>query len=128
MKNQQNSKSKVPNPKIYQIDAEDQPIGRVASQIAQAVQGKLLASYAREKLSFVLVVVQNANKMTASGKKWEKKKYYHFSGYPGGLKEKSLNTIFKTSPEKFLLTVVRKMLPKNKLRGKMLKRIRFKKK
>jgi len=123
-------KNKLPNPNrpiVYRIDAKGKPLGRIASEIALIIQGKLLPNYAPEKLSNVVVVVKNSKEITISGKKMKDKKYHRYSGYPGGIKSKQMGELFKASPEKFLLKVVRNMLPKNKLRPKMLKKIQFKK-
>lgn len=114
-------------PQIYQIDAKGRPAGRVASEIAKTVQGKLNSNYRPEKLARLVIIVKNVSKMFFSGKKMKQKKYYHSSGYLGGLKIKKMEELFKASPEKYLLKVTANMLPKNKLRKKMLKNICFKK-
>ncbi|GAI28865.1 unnamed protein product, partial [marine sediment metagenome] len=61
-----------------------------------------------------------------TGKKMKQKIYYHYSGYPGGLKETSMKTLFKKSPQEILRRAVWGMLPKNKLRAKTIKRLQFK--
>jgi large subunit ribosomal protein L13 len=119
--------SAVPKPQVYRIDAEGKSFGRVASDIAFSVQGKRLASYSPEKLAHVVVVVSNADKIIATGNKKGGKLYHKYSGYPGGITTKSMEQLFEKDPEMFLLKVVRNMLPKNKLRSKMLKKIQFKK-
>jgi large subunit ribosomal protein L13 len=125
MKSKNNNK--VPKPNIYRIDAADKPLGRVASDIAFTVQGKRLVGYSPEKLAHVVVVVSNADKIVTTGKKLGDKLYHKFSGYPGGIKTKTMEELFESDPDQFLLKVVRNMLPKNKLRPRMLKNIQFKK-
>jgi len=71
------------------------------------------------------VVVKNVEKLKFSGKKMEQKKYYHHSGYLGGLKEKPLKVLFKENPPEVLRKAVLGMLPKNRLRAKMIKRLKF---
>ncbi|MBU2228944.1 50S ribosomal protein L13 [Patescibacteria group bacterium] len=117
----------APKPHVYRIDAEGKSLGRVASDIAFAVQGKRLVEYSPEKLANVVIVVSNANKIVATGNKLESKFYHKFSGYPGGITTRSMEELFTKDPEQFLLKVVRNMLPKNKLRTRMLKKIQFKK-
>lgn len=123
-----NDTKNLEKPVIYRIEAKKKPIGRVASEIAKAIQGKLLPDYSPEKLPPVLVVVQNASKLIITGKKIKEKKYYRYTGYPGGIKVRRMEEIFKSNPENLLLNIVKKMLPDNKLRPKMLKRIKFKNK
>ena len=117
----------APKPHVYRIDAEGKPLGRVASDIAFSVQGKRLVEYSPEKLSNVVVVVSNANKIVTTGNKLASKLYHKYSGYPGGITTRNMEELFTKDPEQFLLKVVRNMLPKNKLRPRMLKKIQFKK-
>ncbi|MFA6391400.1 MAG: 50S ribosomal protein L13 [Patescibacteria group bacterium] len=117
----------VPKPHIYRIDAEGKSIGRVASDIAFSVQGKRLVSFSPEKLAHVVVVVSNAGKVSTTGNKMNDKLYHKYSGYPGGITTKNMDELFKKDPEQLIIKVVRNMLPKNKLRPRMLKNIQFKK-
>ncbi|MFA6271522.1 MAG: 50S ribosomal protein L13 [Patescibacteria group bacterium] len=117
----------VPKPHVYRIDAEGKSFGRVASDIAFSVQGKRLVDYSPEKLAHVVVVVSNADKIAVTGNKKDDKLYHKYSGYPGGITTKNMDELFTKDPEMFMLKVVRNMLPKNKLRTKMLKKIQFKK-
>lgn len=70
------------------------------------------------------VVVINAEKVKLTGNKLEKKIYYHHSGYPGGLKEKTAKELLEKHPERLIKLAVKRMLPKNKLGRKMLKRLK----
>jgi large subunit ribosomal protein L13 len=72
-------------------------------------------------------LVKNVDKIKLTGKKLEKKKYYRHSGYLGGLKEIPLEKLFKEKPEEVLKRAVLGMLPKNRLRKKMIKRLKFEK-
>ena len=67
----------------------------------------------------------NAAKIKITGKKLEQKKYYHYSGYPGGLKTKKISEIFAKNPAEVLKRAVWNMLPKNKLRANMIKRLKI---
>ena len=110
----------------YEFDATGKAIGRLASAIAIAVQGKKISTYSPEKNPNILVVVKNIDKIIFTGKKLKEKIYHHYSGYWGGLKTKKLSDLFITNPEKLLLRVVKTMLPKNKLNSHLIKKIQFK--
>jgi large subunit ribosomal protein L13 len=71
------------------------------------------------------VVVKNISKLKFTGHKFDQKVYYHYSGYPSGLKEKKLSNIFPKNPGDILKRAVWNMLPKNKLREKMFKRLKI---
>jgi len=70
------------------------------------------------------VIVVNADKVTVTGDKLEAKKYYRYSGYPGGLRETSLQRMLETHPERVLEAAVRGMLPKNRLGRKLIKKLK----
>ncbi len=109
--------------KIHKIDATGKAVGRLATQIALILRGKHKSDYTPHLDMGDIVEVSNVNKLKFSGKKLEQKKYYHHSGYPGGLKETVLADLFKKDPAEVLRRAVRKMLPANRLRKKMLKRL-----
>lgn len=113
------------NRKVHKIDATGEVSGRVASNIAILLRGKNKASYAPNIDNGDFVEVANASKLRFTGKKLEQKKYYHFSGYPGGLKDKKLKEVFANNPQKVLHKAVYNMLPKNKLRKEFIKRLKF---
>ncbi len=104
-----------------EFNAENQILGRIASQIAAALRGKMLTTYRPDRLPDIKVIVHNAHKVRLTGTKAQDKKYYNFSGYPGGLKTRTLPEILKRRPEDVLLFAVKRMLPANKLRDKALK-------
>ncbi len=109
--------------KEVKIDAAGKPFGRLASEIAVFLQGKDEPSYNPRLIGQTRVVVTNLDKVKFTGKKLDKKIYYRHSGYLGGLKQDKMGDIFKKDPAKLLKIAVRKMLPKNKLRDKRLKRL-----
>ncbi|MEK7203762.1 MAG: 50S ribosomal protein L13 [Patescibacteria group bacterium] len=111
---------------MIEIDASNQPLGRLASKIAQFLRGKQSPSFQPYILSKEKVMVSNAGKMKFTGRKMEQKKYYHYSGYPGGLKEKKMKDVFEKNPNEVLRRAVWGMLPKNRLRKEMIKNLQFK--
>ena len=113
--------------KTHTIDASGRILGRMAVEIAILLRGKHRPDFAPYKDEGDVVIVKNVEKMKFSGKKMEKKKYYHHSGYLGGLKETPLAKLFERSPEEVLKIAVFGMLPKNKLRSRMIKRLKFEK-
>lgn len=111
---------------IYKIDAANQPLGRLASKVAQILRGKNDPKFQPYKLSGQKVLVQNVEKIKLTGQKIEQKKYYHYSGYPGGLREKKMKEVFQKNPGEVLRRAVWGMLPKNRLRKEMIKGLQFK--
>ena len=109
--------------KIYKIDASGKTVGRLATQIALILRGKHKSDYTPHLDMGDIVEVSNVDKLKFTGKKLAQKKYYRHSGYPGGLKETVLKDLFKKDPAEVLRRAVRKMLPANRLRKKMLKRL-----
>lgn len=110
---------------IHKIDASNQSLGRLASKIAQILRGKNDPKFQPYKLSGQKVLVQNVGKIKFTGRKIEQKKYYHYSGYPGGLREKKIKDIFLKNPGEVLRRAVFGMLPKNRLRKEMIKNLQF---
>jgi len=111
--------------KTHIIDATDKVLGRLASEIAILLRGKNKPDFDPSKDRGDFVVVKNVNKLIITGKKMEQKKYYRHSGYLGHLKEIPLKKIFKEGPEEVLKRAVYGMLPKNRLRKKMIKRLKI---
>ena len=109
----------------HKINAENKAPGRLASDIAILLRGKNKPTFEPHKDMGDEVVVENVDKMKLTGKKIEHKKYYKHSGYPGGLKEKSMEELMEEEPEEVLKRAVFGMLPKNKLRAKQIKRLKF---
>lgn len=114
------------NRQHHSIDASDRVAGRLASEIAILLMGKHKIEYQPDLNQGDYVEVENVSKLKFSGKKMEQKVYYRTSGYPGGLKKTTLNKIFKDKPEEVLRKMVLRMLPKNKLRKEMIKRLTIK--
>ncbi|MDO8581562.1 MAG: 50S ribosomal protein L13 [bacterium] len=109
--------------KKYTIDATGKIIGRLASDVAMLLMGKRDPAYRPNVVSDVLVQVTNLSKARVTGTKTTTKLYWRFSGYPGGLKNKTLGSFWEKDPVGFFEHVVGGMLPKNRLRSTMLKRL-----
>lgn len=109
------------------IDAKGKVLGRLASEIAILLQGKHKADYLPYLDKGDFVVVKNVREMVISGKKIRQKKYYHHSGYPGGLKEIPMEKLFEKNPGEILKKAVWGMLPKNRLRKRFIKRLKIEK-
>ena len=109
----------------HTIDATGRPLGRLASEAALLLRGKDKADFLRnvDAGSFVQVVNFKAVKIT--GNKMEQKEYYKHSGYPGGLRTTKLKNLWEKDPSEALRLAVYGMLPKNKLRPKMIKRLKI---
>ncbi len=111
--------------KTYTIDAAGKSLGRLASQIAQLLRGKDKPDFAPYKDEGSFVAVKNVGRIKVSGKKMSQKIYYSHSGYLGGLKEMPMKKLFERDPGEILKRAVFGMLPKNKLRAKVIKRLKF---
>jgi len=109
----------------HTIDATGKVLGRLASQIAILLMGKHKKDYDPSKDMGDFVIVKNVDKIKLTGKKLEKEIYYRHSGYIGGLKEIPIKRIFEKNPAFLLKKAVYGMLPKNKLRKRMIKRLKF---
>ena len=112
--------------KLHKFDATNESAGRLASRIAIILRGKNKAEYEPHLDMGDIVEVENVNKLKFTGKKIEQKKYYHYSGYQGGLKETKIKDLFASKPSEILKRAVRDMLPPTKLRNNMLKRLLIK--
>ena len=109
------------------IDAKDKVLGRLATEIVILLRGKHKPDFVPYKNMGDIVIIKNVGKIKITGKKMEQKKYYRYSGYPGGLKEIPLKRLFKEKPEEVLKRAVYGMLPKNKLRDRQIKKLKFEK-
>ncbi len=107
------------------VDAEDKTLGRLASSLASRLRGKHRPEYTPNADLGDYIVVVNAGKITVTGDKLNQKKYYKHSGYPGGIKSKSLEEVIKNSAEDAIRMAVKGMLPKNKLGKKMLTKLKI---
>ncbi len=106
------------------VDAQGKTLGRLASQIARVLMGKHKPYYQPDVDCGDFVIVLNADKVITTGKKLEQKKYHFHSNYPGGLKERTLAWMLENKPEEVIRLAVRRMLPKNRLGHRMLKRLK----
>jgi large subunit ribosomal protein L13 len=107
----------------YLIDAKDKVLGRLATRIAIVLMGKKKVSWVPYLDVGDNVVVINSGKVVVTGRKGENKKYFTYSGYPGGLKEKSLKHLSEENPSKVIYHAVAGMLPKTKLGKSMIKKL-----
>ena len=108
----------------YIIDASEASLGRVASAVAKTLSGKNKVTFTPHVDAGDHVVVINAANLKVTGAKLKQKMYYHYSGYPGGLKEQNLTQLMEKDPAKAIQNAVYGMLPKNKLRPAMMQRLR----
>lgn len=102
------------------INAQNQILGRLATRIAKLLQTKNLNNYQPEKDIQLKIKIINARKIIFTGKKLQSKNYYHYSGYPGGMKKRKLKNLYIQTPEKLLKMTIKKMLPRNRLRTKRI--------
>lgn len=109
--------------KYYQFDAKSKPIGRMATVIARTLSGKGKVTYAPHIDGGDFVVVINSDEAWVTGAKKTQKMYHRFSGYPGGLTSIAFEDQLKKDSRKLVHSAVYGMLPKNKLRKPMLKRL-----
>lgn len=109
--------------KYYSFDAQGKVLGRLATEIAKTLSGKGKVDYTPNVDSGDFVVVTNSDGVILTGSKEKKKTYYRFSGYPGGIKEITFDEQRKKDSRRLIESAVRGMLPKNKLRNKMMTRL-----
>lgn len=105
------------------VDVNDQTLGRVSTTIAKYLMGKAKPNFVRNLDCGDYVVVVNAKAVKVTGKKEEDKAYARHSGYPGGYKSETLKELRARKPEDIIRHAVKGMLPDNRLRDKMLKRM-----
>jgi large subunit ribosomal protein L13 len=109
--------------KLHKLDAADQTVGRLGSRIALLLRGKNKPEYVPNIDVGDIVEVVNIKKLKFTGKKLDQKKYFHYSGYPGGLKTKKMSDIFTADPAEVLIRAVKQMLPANRTRNALMKRL-----
>jgi large subunit ribosomal protein L13 len=107
-----------------QIDAEGMVLGRLASRVADILRGKDKPNYTPWLDLGDHVVITNAAKVKITGRKLEQRKFHRYSGYPGGLKVKSLRDLLDNRPEEVVYRSVRGMLPHTKLGRQQIKKLR----
>jgi large subunit ribosomal protein L13 len=108
----------------YIVDAEGKTLGRLASGIAKILKGKHKVYYSPHLDCGDFVVVLNAAKIHVTGKKLDEKKYYHHSGYPGGMKTTVLRTQLEKHPDRVIKAAVWGMLPKGRLGREIFKKLK----
>ena len=113
------------NREWFVVDAQDQVLGRLASQIAHRLRGKHKPEFAPHMDNGDFIVVVNCEKIKVTGKKLTDKKYYRHSGWVGGLKTTQLGDMLADKPARVLIAAVRGMLPKNRLGRAMLKKLKI---
>ena len=109
----------------YLVDAEGKTLGRLATQIADTLRGKRKPQFTPHVDTGDFVIVVNAEKIQVTGNKLDQKRYYRHSGYPGGLKTRTLNDMLERRPEEVIRLAVRGMLPKNRLARKQITKLKI---
>lgn len=109
----------------HTIDASGQVLGRLATRVAVLLMGKHKTMFARHLDTGDFVTVINAEKIKVTGRKAEQKTYARHSNYPGGFKSVDYEKMMATHPDRIIEYAVKGMLPQNRLRAKMLKRLRI---
>jgi len=108
----------------YVVDASDKVLGRMATEIANRLRGKHKAEYTPHVDTGDYIVVVNAEKVKVTGNKARDKMYYHYTGYPGGIKSITFEKLLDKAPEKAIEVAVKGMMPKNKLSRAMLSKLK----
>ncbi|MFH1489984.1 MAG: 50S ribosomal protein L13 [Pseudomonadota bacterium] len=111
--------------KWYVVDAEDRILGRLATQVATRLRGKHKAIFTPHADTGDFIVVVNAEKISLTGAKWDKKIYYRHSGYMGGLKQITAGKLLEKKPTEIIRMAVKRMLPKNSLGRRQLKKLKI---
>lgn len=109
----------------YVVDAKDQVLGRVASDIASVLRGKHMTNFSPHVNMRTHVIVLNADKIHLSGRKWKNKKYYWHTGWVGGIKETNAEALNEKKPGELVRKAVWGMLPKNTLGRNAMTRLRI---
>ncbi|MCL4472354.1 MAG: 50S ribosomal protein L13 [Actinobacteria bacterium] len=107
------------------VDAKDQRLGRLATRIADNLRGKTKPTYTPNIDTGDFVVVVNAERIAVTGRKMDNKIYYRHTGYPGGLKQRTLSEMLAKKPEEVLRLAVKGMLPKNRLGRAQLRKLKI---
>ena len=117
-------KSEIKN-NWYEIDASNAVVGRIASIISKILRGKNKATFTPHIDNGDFVVVKNIEKIKFTGKKFENKKYYRHTGYPGGIKEINPQKLSEKKPDEILKLAVKRMLPGGPLAKKQLTKLKI---
>ena len=113
------------NSSWFEIDAKNAVVGRLASVITKILRGKNTSKFTPHMDHGDFVVVKNIEHIKFTGNKFENKKYYRHTGYPGGIKETTPEKISKKKPEDVLKLAVRRMLPSGPLAKKQLSKLKI---
>jgi large subunit ribosomal protein L13 len=105
------------------VDAKNEVLGRLASQVAKMIRGKHKPSYTPHIDCGDNVIVINADQIRLTGKKWSDKEYVHYTGYPGGKRTRTPKDLMEKDPTKIVEKAVHGMLPKNRLGNKLQKNL-----
>jgi len=109
----------------YLVDADGQTLGRLATRLADLLRGKGKPQFTPHVDTGDFVVVVNAEKVAVTGNKLDSKIYYRHSGYPGGLRERTLREQLARRPEEVLRKAVKGMLPRNRLSRQQLTKLKI---
>jgi large subunit ribosomal protein L13 len=109
----------------YVVDADGQTLGRLATRIADTLRGKDKAQYTPHVDTGDFVVVVNAEKVRVTGNKLDQKRYYRHSGYPGGLRSRTLREQLERRPTEVIRKAVKGMLPRNRLARQQLNKLKI---
>jgi large subunit ribosomal protein L13 len=109
----------------YLVDADGKTLGRLATQIADTLRGKRKPQYTPHVDTGDFVIVVNAEKITVTGNKLDQKRYYRHSGYPGGLRSRTLREQLERRPTEVLRVAVKGMLPKNRLARQQITKLKI---
>jgi large subunit ribosomal protein L13 len=109
----------------YLVDAEGKTLGRLATQIADTLRGKRKPQYTPHVDTGDFVIVVNAEKIHVTGNKLDQKRYYRHSGYPGGLRSRTLREQLERRPTEVLRVAVKGMLPKNRLARQQITKLKI---
>jgi large subunit ribosomal protein L13 len=112
-------------PEWLLVDAQDKPLGRLASQVATLLRGKHKPIFAPHLDAGDFIIVVNADRVKLTGAKLKDKYYYHHTGYPGGLKAVQAEKLLKDKPTELVRLAVKRMLPKNALNRKILHKLKI---
>lgn len=108
----------------YLVDAQDQVLGRLASHVANLLSGKLKPAWVPFMDTGDHVIVINAEKVKLTGRKLEQKRYYRYSGYPGGMRSVSAQELKTKRPDRMVEMAIKGMLPKNKIGRAMASKLK----
>ena len=109
----------------YEIDAKNAVVGRLATVISKIIRGKNKTTYTPHMDDGDFIVVKNIEQIKFTGKKFNNKKYFRHTGYPGGIKETTPEKLHKNKPEEILKLAVKRMLPSGVLGRKQLTKLKI---